>query len=94
MAIPQSSIIALSLMYTKLPPSASDLTYWASPEGQSVSWNQAVQAFSTSSAAKTAYPMLASPTVLSQDAAARRAYVTQAFQNLYGIAAADIPAAE
>lgn len=94
MAIPQSSIIALSLMYTKLPPSASDLTYWASPEGQSVSWNQAVQAFSTSSAAKTAYPMLASPTVLSQNAAARRDYVTQAFQNLYGIAAADIPAAE
>jgi Ca2+-binding RTX toxin-like protein len=38
--------------------------------------------------------MLASPTVLSQNAAARRAYVTQAFQNLYGIAAADIPAAE
>ncbi len=94
MAIPQSSIIALSLMYTKLPPSASDLTYWASPAGQAVSWNEAVQAFSTSSAAKTAYPMLASPTVLSQDAAARRAYVTQAFQNLYGIAAADIPAAE
>jgi Ca2+-binding RTX toxin-like protein len=81
-------------MYTKLPPSASDLTYWASPAGQAVSWEQAVQAFSTSSAAKTAYPMLASPTVLSQDAAARRAYVTQAFQNLYGIAAADIPAAE
>jgi Ca2+-binding RTX toxin-like protein len=94
MAIPQSSIIALSLMYTNLPPSASDLTYWASPEGQSVSWNQAVQAFSTSSAAKTAYPMLASPTVLSKNAAARRDYVTQAFQNLYGIAAADIPAAE
>ncbi|BCU14425.1 calcium-binding protein [Microcystis aeruginosa] len=94
MAIPQSSIIALSLMYTKLPPSASDLTYWASPEGQSVSWNQAVQAFSTSSAAKAAYPMLASPTVLSQNAAARRAYVIQAFQNLYGIAEADIPAAE
>jgi len=94
MAIPQSSIIALSLMYTKLPPSASDLTYWASPAGQAVSWNEAVRAFSTSSAAKTAYPMLASPTVLSQDAAARRAYVTQAFQNLYGIAAADIPAAE
>ncbi|WP_430012892.1 hemolysin [Microcystis ichthyoblabe FBCC-A1114] len=81
-------------MYTKLPPSASDLTYWASPEGQSVSWNQAVQAFSTSSAAKAAYPMLASPTVLSQNAAARRQYVTQAFENLYGIAAADIPAAE
>jgi hypothetical protein len=38
--------------------------------------------------------MLASPTVLSQNAAARRDYVTQAFQNLYGIAAADIPAAE
>ena len=94
MAIPQSSIIALSLMYTKLPPSASDLAYWASPEGQSVSWNQAVQAFSTSSAAKAAYPMLASPTVLSQNAAARRQYVTQAFENLYGIAAADIPAAE
>ena len=94
MAIPQSSIIALSLMYTKLPPSASDLTYWASPAGQEVSWNQAVQAFSTSSAAKTAYPMLASPTVLSQNAAARRDYVTQAFQNLYGIAAAAIPAAE
>ena len=94
MAIPQSSIIALSLMYTKLPPSASDLTYWASPAGQAVSWEQAVQAFSTSSAAKTAYPMLASPTVLSQDAAARRAYVTQAFQNLYGIAAADINAEE
>jgi Ca2+-binding RTX toxin-like protein len=94
MAIPQSSIIALSLMYTNLPPSASDLTYWASPEGQSVSWNQAVQAFSTASAAKTAYPMLASPTVLSKNAAARRDYVTQAFQNLYGIAAADIPAAE
>ncbi len=94
MAIPQSSIIALSLMYTKLPPSASDLTYWASPAGQAVSWEQAVQAFSTSSAAKTAYPMLASPTVLSQNAAARRDYVTQAFQNLYGIAAADIPAAE
>lgn len=94
MAIPQSSIIALSLMYTKLPPSASDLTYWASPEGQSVSWNQAVQAFSTSSQAKTAYPMLASPTVLSQNEAARRAYVIQAFQNLYGIAEADIPAAE
>jgi Ca2+-binding RTX toxin-like protein len=53
-----------------------------------------VQAFSTSSAAKAAYPMLASPTVLSQNAAARRDYVTQAFQNLYGIAAADIPAAE
>jgi len=81
-------------MYTKLPPSASDLTYWASPAGQAVSWEQAVQAFSTSSAAKTAYPMLASPTVLSQDAAARRAYVTQAFQNLYGIAAADINAEE
>ncbi|NCS18108.1 MAG: calcium-binding protein [Microcystis aeruginosa G13-12] len=94
MAIPQSSIIALSLMYTKLPPSASDLTYWASPAGQAVSWEQAVQAFSTSSAAKTAYPMLASPTVLSQNAAARRDYVTQAFQNLYGIAAAAIPAAE
>lgn len=94
MAIPQSSIIALSLMYTKLPPSASDLTYWASPEGQSVSWNQAVQAFSTSSAAKAAYPMLASPTVLSQNAAARRQYVIQAFENLYGIAEADIPAAE
>jgi Ca2+-binding RTX toxin-like protein len=94
MAIPQSSIIALSLMYTKLPPSASDLTFWASPAGQAISWEQAVQAFSTSSAAKTAYPMLASPTVLSQDAAARRAYVTQAFQNLYGIAAADIPAEE
>jgi Ca2+-binding RTX toxin-like protein len=94
MAIPQSSIIALSLMYTKLPPSASDLTYWASPAGQAVSWEQAVQAFSTSSAAKAAYPMLASPTVLSQNAAARRDYVTQAFQNLYGIAAADIPAAE
>ena len=94
MAISQSSIIALSLMYTKLPPSASDLTFWASPAGQAISWEQAVQAFSTSSAAKTAYPMLASPTVLSQDAAARRAYVTQAFQNLYGIAAADIPAAE
>jgi len=94
MAIPQSSIIALSLMYTKLPPSASDLTFWASPAGQAISWNQAVQAFSTSSEAKTAYPMLASPTVLSQNAAARRAYVTQAFQNLYGIAAADIPAAE
>jgi hypothetical protein len=94
MAIPQSSIIALSLMYTKLPPSASDLTFWASPAGQAVSWNQAVQAFSTSSAAKTAYPMLASPTVLSQNAAARRDYVTQAFQNLYGIAAAAIPAAE
>ncbi|NCR39736.1 MAG: calcium-binding protein [Microcystis aeruginosa W13-11] len=94
MAIPQSSIIALSLMYTKLPPSASDLTFWASPAGQAISWNQAVQAFSTSSEAKTAYPMLASPTVLSQNAAARRQYVTQAFQNLYGIAAADIPAAE
>ncbi|MCA2642205.1 MULTISPECIES: hemolysin [unclassified Microcystis] len=94
MAIPQSSIIALSLMYTKLPPSASDLTYWASPAGQAVSWNQAVQAFSTSSQAKTAYPMLASPTVLSQNAAARRDYVTQAFQNLYGIAADAIPAAE
>ena len=94
MAIPQSSIIALSLMYTKLPPSASDLTFWASPAGQAVSWNQAVQAFSTSSAARTAYPMLASPTVLSQNAAARRDYVTQAFQNLYGIAAAAIPAAE
>jgi len=94
MAIPQSSIIALSLMYTKLPPSASDLTFWASPAGQAVSWNQAVQAFSTSSQAKTAYPMLASPTVLSQNAAARRDYVTQAFQNLYGIAAAAIPAAE
>jgi len=94
MAIPQSSIIALSLMYTKLPPSASDLTFWASPAGQAISWNQAVQAFSTSSQAKTAYPMLASPTVLSQNAAARRQYVTQAFQNLYGIAAADIPAAE
>ncbi|TRU38310.1 MAG: hemolysin [Microcystis aeruginosa Ma_MB_F_20061100_S20] len=94
MAIPQSSIIALSLMYTKLPPSASDLTFWASSAGQAVSWNQAVQAFSTSSEAKTAYPMLASPTVLSQNAAARRAYVTQAFQNLYGIAAADIPEAE
>lgn len=94
MAIPQSSIIALSLMYTKLPPSASDLTFWASPAGQAISWNQAVQAFSTSSQAQTAYPMLASPTVLSQDAAARRAYVTQAFQNLYGIAAADIPADE
>ena len=94
MAIPQSSIIALSLMYTKLPPSASDLTFWASPAGQAISWEQAVQAFSTSSAAKTAYPMLASPTVLSQDAAARRAYVTQAFQNLYGIAAADINAEE
>ncbi|MCZ8190187.1 MAG: calcium-binding protein [Microcystis sp. LE19-338.1B] len=94
MAIPQSSIIALSLMYTELPPSASDLTFWASPAGQAISWEQAVQAFSTSSAAKTAYPMLASPTVLSQDAAARRAYVTQAFQNLYGIAAADINAEE
>jgi len=94
MAIPQSSIIALSLMYTKLPPSASDLTYWASPAGQAVSWEQAVQAFSTSDAAKTAYPMLASPTVLSQNEAARRAYVIQAFQNLYGIAEADIPAAE
>jgi hypothetical protein len=94
MAIPQSSIIALSLMYTKLPPSASDLTFWASPAGQAISWNQAVQAFSTSSQAKTAYPMLASPTVLSQNAAARRDYVTQAFQNLYGIAAAAIPAAE
>ena len=94
MAIPQSSIIALSLMYTKLPPSAADLTYWSSPEGQAVSWDQAVQAFSTSSAAKTAYPMLASPTVLSQNAAARRDYVIQAFQNLYGIAAADIPADE
>jgi len=81
-------------MYTKLPPSASDLTFWASPAGQAISWEQAVQAFSTSSAAKTAYPMLASPTVLSQDAAARRAYVTQAFQNLYGIAAADINAEE
>jgi hypothetical protein len=32
--------------------------------------------------------------VLSQNAAARRDYVTQAFQNLYGIAAAAIPAAE
>ena len=94
MAISQSSIIALSLMYTKLPPSASDLTFWASPAGQAISWNQAVQAFSTSDAAKTAYPMLASPTVLSQNEAARRDYVTQAFQNLYGIAAADIPAAE
>ncbi len=94
MAISQSSIIALSLMYTKLPPSASDLTFWASPAGQAISWNQAVQAFSTSDAAKTAYPMLASPTVLSQNEAARRAYVIQAFQNLYGIAAADIPAAE
>jgi hypothetical protein len=94
MAIPQSSIIALSLMYTKLPPSASDLTFWASPAGQAVSWEQAVQAFSTSSQAKTAYPMLASPRVLSQNAAARRDYVTQAFQNLYGIAAAAIPAAE
>jgi len=94
MAIPQSSIIALSLMYTKLPPSASDLTFWASPAGQAISWNQAVQAFSTSSQAKTAYPMLASREVLSKNAAARRAYVTQAFQNLYGIAAADIPAAE
>jgi Ca2+-binding RTX toxin-like protein len=94
MAIPQSSIIALSLMYTKLPPSASDLDYWASPEGQAVSWDQAVQAFSTSSAAKTAYPMLASPNVLSQNAAARREYVIQAFQNLYGIAEADIPAEE
>lgn len=94
MAIPQSSIIALSLMYTKLPPSASDLTFWASPAGQAVSWNEAVQAFSTSSQAKTAYPMLASPTVLSQDAAARRAYVTQAFQNLYGIAATAINAEE
>jgi Ca2+-binding RTX toxin-like protein len=95
MAIPQSSIIALSLMYTKLPPSASDLiTFWASPAGQAISWNQAVQAFSTSSQAKTAYPMLASREVLSQNAAARRQYVTQAFQNLYGIAAADIPAAE
>jgi Ca2+-binding RTX toxin-like protein len=94
MAIPPSSIIALSLMYTKLPPSASDLTFWASPAGQAISWNQAVQAFSTSSQAKTAYPMLASREVLSQNAAARRQYVTQAFQNLYGIAAADIPAAE
>ena len=94
MAIPQSSIIALSLMYTKLPPSASNLTFWANPPGNAISWNEAVRAFSTSSEAKTAYPMLASPTVLSQDPAARRAYVTQAFQNLYGIAAADIPAAE
>lgn len=94
MTIPQSSIIALSLMYTKLPPSASDLTFWATPPGNAISWNEAVQAFSTSSAARAAYPMLASPTVLSQNAAARRDYVTQAFQNLYGIAAANIPAAE
>ncbi|MDB9416616.1 beta strand repeat-containing protein [Microcystis aeruginosa] len=94
MTIPQSSIIALSLMYTKLPPSASDLTFWATPPGNAISWNEAVQAFSTSSAARAAYPMLASPTVLSQNAAARRDYVTQAFQNLYGIAAANIPAEE
>ncbi|MCA2553705.1 MAG: DUF4214 domain-containing protein [Microcystis sp. M04BS1] len=94
MAIPQSSIIALSLMYTKLPPSASDLTFWATPPGNAISFNEAVQAFSTSSQAKTAYPMLASPTVLSQDATARRQYVIQAFQNLYGIQAADINAEE
>ena len=94
MTIPQSSIIALSLMYTKLPPSASDLTFWATPPGNAISWNEAVQAFSTSSEARAAYPMLASPTVLSQNAAARRDYVTQAFQNLYGIAAANIPAEE
>lgn len=94
MAIPQSSIIALSLMYTKLPPSASDLTFWATPPGNAISFNEAVQAFSTSSAAKAAYPMLASPIVLSQNAAARRDYVTQAFQNLYGIAATAINAEE
>lgn len=89
MAVPQSSIIALSLMYTNLPPSATDLEYWSSPEAAGITWEEAVQAFATSNQAKAIYPFLAAPTVANAEQ-----YVTQIFANAYGIAAEDIPAEE
>jgi len=89
MAIAQSSIIALSLLYTNKPPSASDLQYWASPAAANVTWEQAVTAFATSAPAKAVYPYLAAPGIANAGQ-----YVAQVFANAYGIAAADIPAAE
>jgi hypothetical protein len=85
MAIQQSVVIALNIMYGNQASSASDLEWWASPAAADITYDQAVVLFATSTAAQANYPYLAAPNVASASQ-----YVEQIFANSYGIAAADI----
>jgi hypothetical protein len=85
MAIEQSVVIALNIMYGNQASSASDLEWWASPAAADITYDQAVVLFATSAAAQSNYQYLASPNVASPEQ-----YVIQIFANSYGIAAADI----
>jgi len=85
MAIEQSVVIALNIMYGNQASSASDLEWWASPAAADITYDQAVVLFATSAAAQSNYQYLASPNVASASQ-----YVEQIFANSYGIAAADI----
>jgi hypothetical protein len=89
MAIAQSVVIALDIMYGNQAPSASDLEWWASPAAADITYNQAVVLFATSAAAQANYPYLAAPNVASP-----QQYVEQIFQNNYGIPASAIDPVE
>ena len=93
MAISQEVYASLNILYASQAPSASDISLWqTNPSLTSLTWEETVLVFATSTAAQETYPLLAAPGAATD--ATRKQYVLEVFNNAYGLQEADLDAAE
>lgn len=93
MAISPEVYASLNILYASQAPSASDISLWqTNPSLTSLTWEETVLVFATSTAAQQTYPFLAAPGAATD--ATRRQYVLEVFNNAYGLQEADLDPAE
>ncbi|MCZ8362081.1 MAG: hemolysin [Microcystis sp. LE19-251.1A] len=93
MAISPEVYASLNILYASQAPSASDISLWqTNPSLTSLTWEETVLVFATSTAAQETYPLLAAPGAATD--ATRKQYVLEVFNNAYGLQEADLDAAE
>ncbi|MDJ0541149.1 MAG: hemolysin [Microcystis sp. M53603_WE2] len=84
---------SLNILYASQAPSASDISLWqTNPSLTSLTWEETVLVFATSTAAQETYPLLAAPGAATD--ATRKQYVLEVFNNAYGLQEADLDPAE
>jgi len=93
MAISTEVYASLNILYASQAPSASDISLWqTNPSLTSLTWEETVLVFATSTAAQETYPLLAAPGAATD--ATRKQYVLEVFNNAYGLQEADLDPAE
>ncbi|MCZ8290210.1 MAG: hemolysin, partial [Microcystis sp. LE19-59.1C] len=93
MAISPEVYASLNILYASQAPSASDISLWqTNPSLTSLTWEETVLVFATSTAAQETYPLLAAPGAATD--ATRKQYVLEVFNNAYGLQEADLDPAE